>query len=188
MEEKFDLPIRVLHDFAEKLEILQIPYMLSGSTAMMHYSPYRLTADIDIVVELGPNKETRLFSVLEPEYYVPHDAVRRAISSSRMFNVIHMQTAYKVDCIIKKTSKFQTAVFDRRRKVDFQGKDIWIITVEDLILSKLIWAKDSKSEMQFKDIKNLMRTDYDRSYVEGWLDELGIREGFELIEEGLTDE
>jgi hypothetical protein len=162
--------------------------MLSGSTAMMHYSAYRLTADIDIVVELEPNKETQLFRVLEPEYYVPRDAVRRAISSKRMFNVIHTQTAYKVDCIIKKTSKFQTAVFDRRRKVDFWGKDIWIITVEDLILSKLVWAKDSKSEMQFKDIKNLMRTDYDRSYVERWLDELDIREGFELIEEGLTDE
>jgi hypothetical protein len=188
MDEKFDLPIRILHNFAEKLEILQIPYMLSGSTAMMHYSAYRLTADIDIVVELGPDKETRLFSVLEPEYYVPRDAVRRAISSKRMFNVIHTRTAYKVDCIIKKTSKFQTAVFDRRRKVDFWGKDIWIITAEDLILSKLVWAKDSKSEMQFKDIKNLMRTDYDRSYVERWLDELGIREGFELIDEGLTDE
>lgn len=187
-EEKFRLPIRILHNFAEKLETLKIPYMLSGSTAMMYYSVYRLTADIDIVLELGPNKETRLFSVLEPEYYVPREAVRRAISSSRMFNVIHTRTAYKVDCIIKKTSEFQKAVFDRRRMVDFYGKDIWIITVEDLILSKLLWAKDSMSEMQFKDVKNLMKTEHDTVYVESWLDKLGVREGFTLSREMLPDE
>lgn len=183
MDEKFTLPIRVLHDFAERLEILQIPYMLSGSTAMMYYSVYRLTADIDIVLEIGPNKESRLFSILEPEYYVPRDAVRRAISANRMFNVIHTKTAYKVDCIIKKTSEFQKAAFDRRRKVDFWGKDIWIITAEDLILSKLVWAKDSMSEIQLKDVKNLMKTEHDTFYVESWTDKLGIRKGFTLSRE-----
>lgn len=187
MDERFALPIRILHDAAERLDNLNIPYMLSGSTAMMYYSVYRLTADIDIVLELKPEDAPAFIKAFEPDYYVPHSAIRSAVSSGRMFNVIHTQTAYKIDCIIKKTTDFQKAVFERRRKVDFYGGDIWIITVEDLILSKLLWAKDSKSEMQHRDVKNLLRLLHDEEYVQSLLDVLEVREGYERLSGDITE-
>jgi hypothetical protein len=53
-----------------------------------------------------------------------------------------------------------------------------IASPEDLILSKLFWAKESFSEMQIQDVKNLMRTvpDLDVNYIEKWLPELGLEE------------
>lgn len=45
---------------------------------------------------------------------------------------------------------------------------------EDLILSKLVWAKDSRSEQQLRDVQNLTDTGYDRAYLERWLPELGL--------------
>lgn len=188
MEKGFEVPIKVLHDFVERIERLGISYMLSGSTAMIYYSVYRFTADIDIVMELGERDVSKVIGVLEPDYYVPHDAVRRAISSNRMFNVIHMQTAYKVDCIIKKTSDFQISAFERRRRVNFNGNDIWIITIEDLIISKLLWAKDSKSDIQFKDVRNLLNAERDERYFENWIGRLDLRDTLKLSKEVALDE
>ena len=60
----------------------------------------------------------------------------------------------------------------------FEGLKMDIASPEDLILSKLFWAKESFSEMQIQDVKNLMRTvpDLDVYYIEKWLTELGLEE------------
>ncbi len=70
-----------------------------------------------------------------------------------------------IDCIIKKENDFQKQSFTRRRKINFAGYDVRIISREDLILSKLNWAKDSKSEMQLRDVAAISRNGYDENYV-----------------------
>ncbi len=173
------VPIRVLHDFVDRIERLGIEYMLTGSMAMMCYSVYRYTADVDVVVELNIRDVTRIIAAFEPDYYVPHNSVGRAISTERMFNVIHRATAFKVDCIVRKSSDFQRNVFSRRRKVDFYGKEIFIITIEDLILSKLWLAKNGQSEKQLTDVKNLMRAGYDSEYIRKWVEKLDLTKLFD---------
>jgi len=48
------------------------------------------------------------------------------------------------------------------------------VSKEDLIISKLFWAKDSDSELQLGDVKNLVATGYDSTYLEYWTRELGL--------------
>jgi hypothetical protein len=48
------IPVQIVHDFAKRIEPLGLDYMLTGSLAMMQYGVYRMTADIDIVIELKP--------------------------------------------------------------------------------------------------------------------------------------
>jgi hypothetical protein len=45
-----------------------------------------------------------------------------------------------------------------------------ITAPEDLVISKLYWAKDSKSEMQVKDVRNILKTvsDIDIDYIGTW--------------------
>jgi hypothetical protein len=179
MEEKFYLPTAILHDFTARMEKLGIAYMLTGSVAMMKYSVYRYTADIDMILELVSTDAKRIIQTLEPDYYVPHNAVSRAIAAKKMFNVIHHETAFKVDCVVRKSSDFQKQAFARREKSDFYGREIWIITKEDLIISKLWWAKDSLSEKQLTDVKNLMRAGFDVEYVEKWTSNLNVKRLFE---------
>jgi hypothetical protein len=175
-EERQLLPIRVLHDFVDRIEPLAIDYMLSGSTAMMHYSVYRFTADLDIVVDMSDTDQRRFTTAFEPHYYVPRDAMSRAIATTRMFNIIHIKTAYKVDCVIKKKTAFQKLAFQRKENAPFFGKNVSIIQKDDLILSKLDWAKESRSEMQFRDVKNLLQSGFDAAYVSEWADKLGVAE------------
>lgn len=168
------VPIKVLHDFAKKIESLGIEYMLTGSMAMMVYSIYRYTADVDVVIELNANQVPRMVSAFESEYYISADSALRAISNERMFNVINVATAFKVDCVIRKSSPFQTQVFERRVRKDIGGREIFVITIEDLILSKLVWAADSRSEKQMTDISNLLMADCDKTYLDEWASKLGV--------------
>ncbi len=180
METKNLLPIRILHDFAARIEKLDLAYMLTGSMAMMAYSVYRFTADVDVVLELREADAKRIIETFEPDYYVPHNSVSRAILSKRMFNLIHQETAFKIDCVMRKATDFQQSAFENRRKIDFYGGGIWIITKEDLIVSKLLWAKESRSEKQLSDVRSLILSGIDTPYVEDWTQKLEI---FDLFEE-----
>jgi hypothetical protein len=58
------------------------------------------------------------------------------------------------------------------------------VSKEDLIISKLWWAKDSHSEVQLIDVKNLLATGYDARYIERWTRALGLNG---LLQECLHD-
>ncbi len=180
IESDYRLPIRIFHDFTGRIEGLGIKYMLTGSMAMFHYAVYRMTADVDVVVELDQRHAQMLIDSLEPIYYIPHNSMRRAIDDRRMFNVLHTETAFKVDCVIRKTSQFQVKAFERRKLVDFYGKNCYIITAEDLVLSKLVWSTESKSDKQKTDIKNLIRNPLDTDYIESWATKLGVRDTYDI--------
>ncbi len=92
---------------------------------------------------------------------------------------IDQETAFKIDCVIKKSTNFQKNAFERRERTNFYGRKIWIISKEDLIISKLWWAKDSLSEKQLTDVRNLLKTGVDVSYIEKWTNDLGIYDLFE---------
>lgn len=172
------LPVKIVHDFADRIEPLKIEYMLTGSLAMMLFSNYRMTADIDVVIQLKYEDADRIINAFEPDYYVPHSRVRDAIARQFMFNIIHQETAFKIDLVIKKSTEFQQTVFDRRQKKDFYGREIFVITLEDLILSKLLWAKKSLSEKQLTDVENLMQENFDVDYTENWIRKLKLEELF----------
>lgn len=179
MEQTNLLPIRILHDFAGRMEKLGVPYMLTGSMAMMNYSVYRFTANIDVILEIKSADIPKIIEALEPDYYVPRESTRRTVSTEKMFNAIHQETAFKIDCIIGKSTAFQISAFQRRRRTDFYGREIWIISIEDLIIAKLWWAKDSRSEKQLSDVENLLKSGFDAEYVERWTRELQVADLFE---------
>ena len=165
----------VLRDCAERLERLGIAYMLTGSMALVHYAIPRTTADIDIVMEISSDDVDKFIKEFEPDYYVPHGRIRDAVFRSRMFNILDQKTIIKIDCVIRKNDEFQKLAFSQRRRVNYAGYfEVWIIGREDLILSKLNWAKNTKSEMQMRDVAGILRNGYDEKYVRHWAEKLGV--------------
>ena len=182
----------VLKDCSERLEKLNIPYMLTGSMALVHYAMPRTTTDIDIVIELSLAEVENFIKAFEPDYYVPHSGIKDAIYRNRMFNLLNQQTIIKIDCVIRKKDEYNQNAFSRRQKVNYSGDfDIWIISQADLIVSKLNWAKDSHSETQMRDVASMLRNGYDEKYVNYWVEKLGIqsllKECFELLEKNYVD-
>lgn len=172
------LELDVLRDVAAKLDQAGIDWMLTGSLAMMHYAQPRMTRNIDLVVSLTPAQAETIQRLFEAEYYVPQDTVRLAITRRLMFNLIHQASVIKVDLIVLKHTEFDQLRFARRQRIRFVACEVWIINREDLILSKLAWAKDSGSEMQIRDVRNLIATasagDFDEVYLNEWIARLEL--------------
>jgi hypothetical protein len=165
--------LEVLQDALARLEREGIAYMLTGSLALSYYAEPRMTRDIDLVVELSAGDAKRLAALLEPQYYVPTDA-ERALRERGMFNVLHLEKLVKLDLIVRKDEPFRRNEFERRKRVRLAGFDAWIATREDLILSKLAWAKPSGSELQLRDVRALLAGGPDLGYLRRWAADLGV--------------
>jgi hypothetical protein len=166
----------VLKIVATRLDAAAIPYMVTGSIAASHYAAPRFTRDIDVVVELAPADAERVSQLFGPEFYSDSDALKRAARQRGMVNLIHRDLLVKVDFIVRKDSPYRLEEFRRRRTVRIEDVSVSIVTAEDLILSKLVWMKDSRSETQRRDVQNVLDSvsDLDRAYIEAWADELGV--------------
>ncbi len=93
-----------------------------------------------------------------------------------MFNIIHNALVVKVDCVVRKDSEYRREEFARRRRLIIDGEPVTIVAPEDLILSKREWAKESHSQLQLDDVRNLLRSvkDLDRTYSEPVGGSLGV--------------
>ncbi len=164
----------IVRDVSARLDGAGIAYMLTGSMAMNYYAQPRMTRDIDVVVALRPADAARLIQLFSPDYYVSPEAVVSSITQQSLFNLIHHESVIKVDCIVRKQSEYRLAEFNRRQRIKIENFETWIVSKEDLILSKLFWAKDSHSELQLRDVKNLVSTGCDHAYIQRWTQELGV--------------
>ena len=171
----------VLRDVSQRLESGGLAYMLTGSMAMSFYAQPRMTRDIDLVVKLVPNQTDLVVSLFEAEYYVDRLAIVKAIAQRSMFNLIHNETIIKLDCIVLKDQQYRQEEFARRRQITIEDFQTWIVTREDLILSKLYWARDSRSELQLRDVTNLLSSDCDMTYLASRAENLGVKALLEEI-------
>lgn len=167
--------LEVLRIVTERLDAAGIPYMLTGSMAGNYYAVPRMTRDIDLVVALSPADADRVSALFEPDFYVDRDAVRRAVAERGMVNLIHDELVVKVDLVVQKDTEYRREEFRRRRRTSVEGMPLYVVAPEDLVISKLEWARDSRSEIQLADVRNLLESvELDRAYLARWLPRLGL--------------
>lgn len=168
--------LEVLTIVTSRLATGGIPYMVTGSIAVNYYAVPRMTRDIDVVVELSPQDTDRICSIFQNDFYIDREAVQRSIDEKRMFNIIHSALVVKVDFVVRKDSDYRREEFSRKRRVTVEGHDLFMVAPEDLIISKLDWARESRSEVQLADVRNLLVRvkDLDRNYLICWVKRLGL--------------
>lgn len=159
-----------------RLEQANLLYMVTGSFAANFYALPRMTRDLDIVIEIQKSDVKTIRQIFQEDFYLDEDEISEAVRYQKMFNIIHNESVFKVDFIIRKDSEYRNTEFQRRRKVLFANAEIWIVSQEDLIISKLAWARDSFSEMQIRDIRNLLHTGkpVDNDYLLQWVKTLHL--------------
>lgn len=166
--------LEVLLDVVDRLERAGIDYMLTGSVAMSVYAEPRMTRDVDIVAELARADAAQVADLFAPDYYIDQDAVRSAIAARGMFNLFHLVKLVKVDLIVSKDDEFQRQELARRQRHALGGRDVWVVSKEDLILSKLRWAAPSESAFQLRDVRKLVASGADEAYLLAWSAKLGV--------------
>lgn len=168
--------LQVLKIITKGLNEVDIPYMITGSIAANYYTTPRMTRDIDIVLELHNTDVDKFVDHFQNDFYLDTEIIKKEVLRHGMFNLIHNDYVIKIDFIVLKKTEFQNIMFSRKRKVLVEDCQMWFIRAEDLILAKMLWAKDSYSEIQLNDIQNLIETvsDLDINYIEHWISKLDL--------------
>lgn len=169
----------VIQRITTALDRAGIAYMLTGSFASAYYGAPRTTQDIDLVLAATP-AQLQTFVQLLPgdEYYVDLDAALEAHRRQSWFNVIDLATGWKIDLIIRKSRPFSEEEFSRRQRVNLQEIPLFIASAEDIVVSKLEWAKRAQSQRHIEDVAGILRMRWDlldRAYLQKWIGELGLQ-------------
>lgn len=164
-------------------EQLDVPYYIGGSLASSAYGIARATMDVDLIADLKPHQVTGLVNLLLPLYYIDDDMILQALEKHSSFNLIHLDTMFKIDVFVLKDDLYQKKSFERRRTDSFpeeQGTtQFYWSTPEDLILNKLEWYRltGGVSERQWHDVLGVLKVQHrglDFAYLQEWATKLQL--------------
>lgn len=168
------------------LERAGIPCMLTGSFASSYHGAPRTTLDIDLVIAPNADQIRHLVTLLpRNEYYVDESAALQALDTEGQFNIIDMRTGWKVDLIVRKSRPFSRGEFDRRTVVEMSGTDVPVATPEDVLISKMEWARMGESARQIEDAARMLRIradDLDQEYIAHWVSELDLHAQWQAVQ------
>ena len=146
--------------FVRPLHGAGIRYLIAGSVGSMHYSEPRLTLDVDIHLLVTPKDISTLIAAFTmPKYYCPPaDVIASEIARDCRghFNLIHIPSGLKADLYPgNRDATFAWAWQNRLTENTPQGP-IHIAPVEYIILWKMIFYKEGKSEKHLRDIQRIL--------------------------------
>ncbi len=169
---------RVLQKITKALDQAGVAHMLTGSFASAYHGSPRSTQDVDLVIAATPAQlRTFVESLPSGEYYADSGAALEALQRESMFNLIDLESGWKIDLIIRKARPFSQEEFRRRQEAVVQGVSLFVATAEDVVLAKLEWAKLAYSQRQIEDAAGIMKIrgdSLDRPYLEKWIGQLGL--------------
>lgn len=176
-------PAEVLFEITGALQQANIPYMVVGSFASNLYGTARATYDIDLVISATPEQIRLLLSLLPTaRYYFDLNTALEASRRKDMFNILDMENGWKIDLIFEKPSPYHQQAFQRRSAAEIERVAIFAATAEDIIISKLQWAKMGESSRQIEDVAGILKvrlTLLDRAYIEKWIKDLALTSEWE---------
>ncbi len=188
MADKPDLTLYI--DIMLKLEQLGAPYVVIGAFAGISYGVTRVTADVDIVVDLDESHIQALAQTYPPpRFYADPEQMRDSIRLGILFNIIDTTAGRKVD-LIPLTMKpgYDWAVRRRiRREVPLpHGGSFmaWFARPEDVIVGKLMAWQEGRSLKHEQDIRDILvavrlgddaelTAMFDMNYIDEWVVRLG---------------
>jgi len=151
----------------EALEACGIPFLLSGSFASNYYGIPRSTRDADFVLQseraVGPDFAEQLGEdfLLEPQLsFETNTGTFRQV-------LRHKKKTFKVELFLLSQDAHDQARFSRRRAVRLLGHQVWLPSPEDVIVTKLRWAR-GKDKDDARDVMVVQQDKLDWAYVEEW--------------------
>jgi len=170
-DDNIDVTLQVI----DALEALDITYVIGGSLASTLHGVARTTLDSDLVADIKIEHIAAFVEKLQTAFYVSAPSILDAIIFQSSFNLIHLETMFKVDIFIPKSRLFDRSQLANRTSVIVSHdpeRSAYVASAEDTILAKLEWYRmgDETSERQWRDIIGVIRVQ------EGQLDIAYLRE------------
>jgi hypothetical protein len=162
------------------LDAASVPYFVTGSFASSAHGIPRSTNDIDIVISPTRKQLDDLIAQFpDDKFAASREDAFEALTHRSQFNIVDYATLWKIDFILRQHTPFDASRFARREVVDIAGVRLYTSSAEDILITKLWWAKLGESERQITDAAGIVQVqgaDLDVDYVERWVAVLELDE------------
>lgn len=157
-----NLPIGALARVADVLEAMDVEYYIGGSVASVLFGQPRSTIDVDLIANLRAEDVSALAAQLDDAYYLERASILDAVRRQRTFNIIHLESMYKVDVFPINDRPYDQVARTRvvRSRLTEDDPRVYpIASPEDVILNKLEWYRDGSmvSDRQWQDVLGILR-------------------------------
>ena len=169
----------VLKQVLTALRRVGAEYALTGSYASTYWGVPRSTHDIDILARMDADQLVALAALLGEDYYADAEAMVQALSDTRHCNIIHLDSGVKVDVWLAQESGYDETRLTRRVAPEPAHAEVFVLSAEDVILSKLLWMQQGAGERHRHDILGILRTQdsaLDLDYLRSMGADLGVAE------------
>ena len=152
---------------ADVLDALGVSYAIGGSFASALHGVMRATMDADLVADLRLEQTDPLAQALGNAFYADVEMMRDAVRRHSSFNLIHLETTFKVDVFVAKPRTFDRSQLARRQLyllIEDPERHAYVTSAEDIILSKLEWYRigGEVSDLQWRDVLGVLKVQGDR--------------------------
>lgn len=178
--------VNLFRRFAGPLDQLQIPYMATGAVAAIVFGEPRLTLDLDLVLRLaGPDVPHFAKAFPGNEFYVPPvETLQEEVQRPRYghFNLLHHESGLRADIYLAGDDPLDAWGLAHRRRETVGGEPVWIAPAEYVIVRKLEYYRDGRSEKHLTDIAGILRIRpdlVDLPLLEGFIGERALRAEWE---------
>jgi hypothetical protein len=177
---------------SDALEALGVQYVIGGSFASALHGVMRATMDADLVADLRQEDIAPLVQLLGEGFYTDAEMMREAIAQHRSFNLIHLESMFKVDVFVARPRDFDRAQLARRQLHQLsEDPERWayVASAEDTILAKLEWYRmgGEGSDRQWRDALGVLKVQalrLDLTYMHQMAAGLGVKD---LLERALEE-
>jgi len=176
--------------FTQRLNALGVPYMVSGSVAVIIYGEPRLTHDVDLIVVLDREHIARLPEVFPPaEFYCPPTEVIEVEAAREQrghFNIIHQETGFKADIYLSGQDPLHPWGLARARRLEVEGQVVVVAPPEYVIVRKLEYYREGGSEKHLRDIRSMLDTSpdaIDRAHLEQQITTRGLQDAWRQVQQ-----
>jgi len=164
------------------LEGLGVKYLIGGSLASTVHGTPRATLDADLLADVKPEHVEQIYKKLNHDFYISEEDMRNAIKRRTSFNLIHLNTLFKIDIFLPKSRPFDKQQFNNRALyvvAHNPERTAYIASAEDTILAKLEWYRlgNEASERQWRDVIGIIKVQDKRlnlEYLRQTASELGV--------------
>jgi hypothetical protein len=166
-----------LHTLVQLLDTLSIEYAVMGGFAVRAHGVPRPTYDIDLAIVFERGRLPELFDRLrEFDFEIPEAYERGWVDEVKKLSLLKLQRyiqgkSLDVDLFLAE-SEFLTSVMDRRLQLNAEGRTMWVVSPEDLVLFKLLAGRPR--DLGDVDDVLFIQGSLDESYMQHWARELGI--------------
>lgn len=172
----------------EALGAVGAPYFVTGSVASMWYGEARLTLDVDVVVDLKSG-QVAAFAARFPsgEFHCDETSLLNMAQLGGSANIIHLGSTIKADLIRLSALRFQQEALARARPVEIlPGRSVVMSSAEDVIINKLLFYDEGKSDKHLRDIAGMLRAQgpaIDRAYIDLWAERFDINHHWRAVQQ-----